>query len=229
MAILKPSPSAPTRSASRDAHAFENNLPGRLRIPAHLAFVGAERQARRSLFDEERRDAGRARRAGARHHEIEVRRSRAGDELLDPVEHIRIALAPRARRKRRGVGAGARLGQAIARKQLHRGELGQIMRLQGRRAEAVDHRGDHVVDRQIRGDAGAARRQRLEDQRRVEPRHPASRRAPRARRSSPCRAPPPRAARRPENAWLRPRPARWARCARRRRSAPCRGRRRGRR
>jgi len=42
----------------------------------------------------------------------------AGDELLDAVEHITVAVAPRARAQLRGVGAGLRLGQGKAAQQL---------------------------------------------------------------------------------------------------------------
>ena len=107
--------------------------------------------------------------AGAHHRHVEVARPAAGDERLRAVEHVIVAVAPRARRQRRRVRAAARLGQAIAGEMLHRHQLGQEPRALLGIAKAVDHPRRHVVDRQIGGGRGAGRRQLLEDQRRVEP------------------------------------------------------------
>ena len=57
---------------------------------------------------------------------------------------------------------------------LHRAELGQEAPALLVVAEAVDHPGGHVVDRDVGRRAGAGRRQLLHDQRRVEPREPAA-------------------------------------------------------
>ena len=112
--------------------------------------------------------------AGARHHQIEVARPGAGDELLDAVEHVSIPVAPGARGQRRGVGAGAGLGQAVTRDQIHAGEARQIAGFELRRSEPVDDPGDHVVDGEERRHGRATGRQRLEDQRRVEAGHAAA-------------------------------------------------------
>ena len=56
----------------RDAHVLEDDGARRLRVPAHLALVGAERNARRVARHDERGNAGRSFAAGARHHHIEV-------------------------------------------------------------------------------------------------------------------------------------------------------------
>ena len=81
-----------------------------------------------------------------------------------------VAVAPRAGRKARGVRAGVRLGQAIAREMLHGAELRQEALALRVAAEGVDHPGRHVVDRDIGGGRGAALRQLLEDDGGVEPR-----------------------------------------------------------
>ena len=81
-----------------------------------------------------------------------------------------VAVAHGAGAQRRRVGAGARLGQAVARDQLHGAELRQPVLALGVAAVGIDHPGRHVVDRDEGRHGRAARRQRLEDQRRVEPR-----------------------------------------------------------
>jgi hypothetical protein len=105
-----------------------------------------ERKPRRFFLDREGGHASRAIAAGARHHEIDIRRAGAGDELFDAVEHIDVAFAARFRLQRRRIRACAGLGQAIARQMRHTGEPGQKSRAQIGRTEAVDHPGDHVVD-----------------------------------------------------------------------------------
>ena len=84
-----PSPSAPPSIASAGTR-----TPSKItcavgwRVPAHLVLLGAETQSRRVLLDDERRDAARPVAAGAGHHDVDVGRPRAGDELLDAVEHV---------------------------------------------------------------------------------------------------------------------------------------------
>jgi hypothetical protein len=56
----------------RHAGILENHRAGRLRVPAHLALVGAERQPRRVALDHQRRDAAGSVAAGPHHHHIEV-------------------------------------------------------------------------------------------------------------------------------------------------------------
>jgi hypothetical protein len=167
-------PFRPDPIGHRDADAFHDHLSRRLRAPAHLFLDGAETQARRLLVDQERRNSRRPTLARARHHEIDIADARAGDELLDAIEHVIVAAAARSRRERRGVGARARLGQAVARDQFHVGEARQIAAFELRRAEAFDDPGNHIMDRQERGDAWIASRQSLEDQRRVETGHAAA-------------------------------------------------------
>jgi hypothetical protein len=75
-----------------------------------------------------------------------------------------------ARRQSGGVAAGAGLGQAVAGDPLHRNQARQVLGALGVVAEAVDHPGDHVVDRQEGRGGRAARRQRLEHHRGVEAR-----------------------------------------------------------
>ena len=56
---------------------------------------------------------------------IDVGDAAAGDERLGAVEHVVVAVAHGAGLQAGGVGAGIRLGQAIAREMLHAAELGQ--------------------------------------------------------------------------------------------------------
>ena len=81
-------------------------------------------------------------------------------------------MAARRRPQARRVGAGAGLGQAVAREVPHRDRAGRSARAAAHR-RAVDHPGDHVVDRQIGRRRGAARRQRLEEERRLSRPRPA--------------------------------------------------------
>ena len=81
-----------------------------------------------------------------------------------------IAVAHRARAQRRRVRAGAGLGQTVARQQLHRAQLRQPLLALRVVAIGVDHPRRHVVDRDEGRHRRAALRERLEDQRRVEPR-----------------------------------------------------------
>ena len=80
-----------------------------------------------------------------------------------------IAVADRAGLEGRGVGAGARLGQAIARDRRHAGETRQPGPALLGRPMDVDDRGAHVVDRQEGRDRRAAFREGLEDQHGIEP------------------------------------------------------------
>ena len=154
----------------RHARILEDHRAGRLRVPAHLALIGAERQPRRVALDHQRRDAAGPVGAGPHHHHIEIAPAGAGDELLLAVEHIMVAVAHRAGAQRRRVRSGAGLGQAIARQQFHGAEFRQPFLALGVVAEGIDHPGRHVVDRDERRHRRTALRQRLEDQRRVEPR-----------------------------------------------------------
>ena len=80
-----------------------------------------------------------------------------------------VAVAARLGDETGGVGAGARLGQAVAGEMLHGAELRQEASTRLLAAEGVDHPGRHVVDRDIGGGRGTALRQLLEDDGGVEP------------------------------------------------------------
>ena len=80
-----------------------------------------------------------------------------------------MAVAPRAGRKARRIGARTWLGQTIAGEMLHRAKLRQEALALRLVAERVDHPGRHVVYRDISGGRGAALRQFLEDDRGIEP------------------------------------------------------------
>src|SRR5262249_42747803 len=73
-----------------------------------------------------------------------------------------------ARAESGGIGAGTGLGQAVAGEMLHRAELWQEALALIEIAEAVDHPGGHVVDRDVRRRARTSGSQLLHDQRRVE-------------------------------------------------------------
>ena len=141
----------------------------RLTAPAHLALLRSEAEARRILLHHQGRNPGRALSARQRHDHIEVRRSSAGNEGLGAVQHIGVAVAPRAGRQRGRVRAGAWFGQAIGGDQVHAAQRRQKAPAQLVRAEPVDHPGGHVVDRQEGGGGDIACRQRLEDDRRIQP------------------------------------------------------------
>ena len=108
-----------------NADALHDHLTGRLCPPSHLFLYCSETQARRAIVDQKGGDPGWAALAGARHDEIDIADASARNELLDAVEHVIGAITPRARRQRSGVGARARLGQAVARDQFHVGEAGR--------------------------------------------------------------------------------------------------------
>jgi hypothetical protein len=145
-----------------NAGGFEQDLPGGLGVPAHLALVGAEAEAHRLLRDQERRNAVRARTAGADHGQVEVRGAGAADELLGAVQHIALVVAARPRRQRDGIAARAGLGEAVGGDLLHGQQLREPFAL-GLATPAVDHPGDHVVNGEKGADGRASRRQRLED------------------------------------------------------------------
>ncbi len=112
--------------------------------------------------------------AGADHRDVDVAGAAAGDERLGAVQHIVVAVAARARRQRRRVGAAAGLGQAVAGEVLHAGQLWQKPRALVAIAKTVDHPRRHVVDREIGGGRDAGRGQFLEDDCGVDPAEPAA-------------------------------------------------------
>ena len=110
----------------RDRAGVELDLGGRLRLPAHLALLGAEGEAGGAGLDEEGGDALRAVAAGAGHDQVEVGEAAAGDEGLGAGERPAVVGAGGAGAQRRGVGAGAGLGQAVGAVVLERDEAGQV-------------------------------------------------------------------------------------------------------
>ena len=106
--------------------------------------------------------------AGARHHHVDVGGSGSGDELFDAVQHVIATLLDGAGAQRAGIRAGARLGQAVAGNDIHRGQPRHPGLALFGGAEGVDHPGAHVVDGQERGDRRAGHRQLLEDPHPVE-------------------------------------------------------------
>ena len=101
--------------------AFVHDHVGRgLRPPSHLVFQCAETKAGGAGLDGNAGDASRTRIAGARHDEVEVGKSGAGDEALGAVEHKRFAVFAGARDKGGGIGTAAGFGQAVGGDEIHR-------------------------------------------------------------------------------------------------------------
>ena len=86
-------------------------------------------------------------------------------KALRAVEHVVLAVAPRARAQARRIRARARFGQAVACKMLHGAELRQKFLARLSASESVDHPRRHVVNRNIGSRRRAALRELLEDQR----------------------------------------------------------------
>ena len=153
----------------RDRAGVELHLGGRLRLPAHLALLGAEGEAGGAGLDEEGGDALRAVAAGAGHDEVEVGEAAAGDEGLGAVE-----ASSRRRCGWRGCAAPRRRSRSRARSGSRRSmrssatSAGQVAGAGGLGAPGRDHPGAHVVDR----DEGSRRPGRP----RPAPRRPARRR-----------------------------------------------------
>ncbi|HVL21381.1 MAG TPA: acyl-CoA dehydrogenase family protein [Amaricoccus sp.] len=156
----------------RDAEVVEVHHRRRLCLPAHLALRRPERQAGRAGVDDDRGDPLRPLAAGARHHDVGVGEAAAGDEGLAAVQDPAVGAAAGAGAERGGVGARARLGQAVGEDRSHADGAGQDAGAQRLAAVAGDHRGAHVVDRDEARHRRARHRQRLDDQRRVEPVEP---------------------------------------------------------
>ena len=114
IAILKPSPSAPSRLAAGTG--ASSKLTSQTWAPCWpIFFSGLPIETPgRSAGHEEGRDAVRALPAGARHHREQRRLVGIGDEALGAGQHIDVAVAHRAGLHRGAVRAGARLGQREA-------------------------------------------------------------------------------------------------------------------
>jgi hypothetical protein len=99
----------------RDLAVLESDLRGVGRPLPELLLDARDDEPGRLRVDDERRNPLAARRlVRAREHDRYVGIRAARDELLDAVQDIRVAAPLRARRDRRGVGPGVRLGQAEA-------------------------------------------------------------------------------------------------------------------
>src|SRR4029077_17206760 len=72
----------------RNPAILEDHHRGRLRFPAELFFLGAERKARRPLFHDDAGNAVRPLLSGAHHADIKVRDAAAGDEGLRAVDDV---------------------------------------------------------------------------------------------------------------------------------------------
>jgi hypothetical protein len=89
--------------------------------------------------------------------------SARGDELLHSVEHEAVAAAPGRRLDRRGVGAGAGLGQAEGAELLTGGHRPQVALFLLRRTEFEDRQAGERVVHAEDGRAGAVARRDLHD------------------------------------------------------------------
>src|SRR5215472_19252455 len=87
----------------RYAAILEDHHCCRLRVPAELPFLLAERQTWGAFLDDEAGDAVGARAAGAHHRHINVADTAAGDERLRAIEHVMVAVAHGTGGKRRGI------------------------------------------------------------------------------------------------------------------------------
>ena len=77
----------------------EHDLRGRLTVPAHFAFLGAEGQTGRVLLDQNAGNTASPLAAGARHHRVNIADTAAGNERLAAIQDIMaIAVVNRARR-----------------------------------------------------------------------------------------------------------------------------------
>jgi hypothetical protein len=113
-----------------------------------------------------------ARAPGAAHDNVDVAAPAAGNEGLGAIQDVVVAVARGPGLEPGRVGAGVRFGQAIAGEMFHRRQPGQKPAALRIVAEAVDHPGRHVVDRDVGGGRGAGGGQFLEHDRRVQAREP---------------------------------------------------------
>ena len=148
---------------------FENHLRGGRGIPAKLFLRRAKAKPCCVLVDDKATNALCFVIAGADHDNIDVIISSARDELLRAIQHIMIAIAPRAGFQRRSIRPAAGFREAIACNFLHRHKLRQITRLQLCIAEAINHPRGHIMNGNKCAGGGAAIGHSLHDQRRLQP------------------------------------------------------------
>ena len=151
----KPSPSSPTRWLDRHAHVLQHDLP---RLVAHHGLVlrGQLHAGRVHVDDEAGNAAVRALGAVGRRHQLhEVGVAGAGDEALDAVDDVMVAVADGdgAHAARIGAGIGLGLGEAGFQLAAHRRQQILLLHLAGERIE----NGAHARPGDV---AHAARRQR---------------------------------------------------------------------
>ena len=119
MAMRSRRPRRREKVVGRHLAIVENDLAGRLHVPAHLVLVAPKERPGASSGHDEGGNAFRPVVAGAGHDDIEVAVAGAGDELLGAVEHIvAAARAPRAssaprRRSRSRARSGNRRQHSI--------------------------------------------------------------------------------------------------------------------
>ncbi len=160
----------PDTVRSRDAALLEHHHGGRLRVPAELFLLRTEREPGGAVLHQKAGDSVGTALPGSGHHQVDIGEATARDERLGAVEHVVILLAHRAGLQARRIGAGVRLGQAIAAELRHAAEVGKKAPSQLRPAIGIDHPRHHVVDRDEGRGRGTALRQFLEDERGIEPR-----------------------------------------------------------
>ncbi len=83
--------------------------------------------------------------------------------MLGAVQYIMRAIQPGAGAQGRGIGTRSRFGQTIAAEKLAAAQARQDVGALACVAELVDHAGDHVVNGDVGGSAGAAARELLHD------------------------------------------------------------------
>src|SRR5699024_5579464 len=126
MAMVNTSPSPPVSAPPIRLAAAARTpslIPCEARWAARPIFRRSGAQALRVGRNDERRDALGPRLTGPRHDHIDVRLAAAGDELLGAREDVLVPLTHRLRPQRRRIRTRAGLGEAVAREELHRGQL----------------------------------------------------------------------------------------------------------
>ena len=92
MAILKPMPSSPSRLSTGTRASSKITWRVGCAFQPIFRSLRPEGEAGRVLLDDEGRNPGRAALRGAHHGDVDVRHAGAGDELLDPVHHVMVAV-----------------------------------------------------------------------------------------------------------------------------------------
>ena len=151
----------------RDAAVLEQDLRRVARVLAELVLYAGDRIARRFRGHDERADAALAGSLVSHgHHDCHFGVLARGDELLDAVQHIVVAVKRRGRAQAGRVGADVRLSQTERAKHLAARERHQPLLLLRLAREAHHDRADGaVVDRHHRAGAAIASGDFLKDDR----------------------------------------------------------------